>query len=529
MTLRGIRGRIVVTVIGLVALTSAVLGVAAYAYVATSLRDQQLASARELTTFNATVLAPDLLPAGANATSPATASLAASFASRGIAGTIVDFGDGNPFVSGLSAQGAIGQLSPELRRVVGAGDVGYQRLTIDGTPYLLTGARTARGPELFFLFDSTAVEDAIGQLGQALLIGGVLLVVLAALAGGFVARGLLLPVRNAARAAERIADGDLSARLASEPHDEFGLWAASFNRMAASVEDHVGELQAARSREQRFAADVSHELRTPLTALVSEAALLRDHLDALPPATRRVGELLVLDVARLRTLVDDLMEVSRFDAGAEQPSTGTFELGAFVHSVVAARLPDARVVLPDGGARIATDARRVERVLGNLLDNARVHGESRSVEVEARLERAAAAPLAGDATRDLGPSLPERLATDSALPGGTDSLPGEPATLVLAVSDRGPGVAPDQLDHLFDRFAKADPSRHLGGSGLGLAIAREHALVLGGTLATTLRPGGGMRFELRIPVTRLLPDRDTPVTDALETPIPLEPPTESVR
>jgi two-component system sensor histidine kinase MtrB len=247
--------------------------------------------------------------------------------------------------------------------------------------------------------------------------------------------------------------------------------------MAASLDRTVGELQVAQDRQRAFVAEVSHELRTPMTALVQEAGLLREHLDALPVDGRRAGELLVHDVARLRTLVDDLMEISRFDAAAEVAAPTEFDAAAFVRAVVANRLPSARLDVPTEEVRVVLDRRRLERILGNLLDNAREHGEAAAVEVTLGMD--------------------------------TD-------TLRLVVADRGPGVDEEELPNLFERFHKADPSRSRGGSGLGLAIAREHAELLGGTLTAEARPGGGLRFELRLPVTRPLPAGDEPVTERAE-------------
>lgn len=476
--IRGVRARLVLTVIGLVAATSLVLGTAAYLYVATSLRSEQLRAAVELTNFNVSVLAVERLP------DPTKEALLQShlldgFASRGIAGTIVDFGDGDPFASNLLAAGASERLSPAVRSIVASGDIGYERLDLGGQRYLVTGARRPNGgPDFYFLVDSGEVEGAIDRLGQALAAGAILLVALAAMTGGLVARRLLKPVAGASKAAEQIASGDLSARLAVASHDEFGAWAASFNRMAAALEEKVGQLQAAQARERRFVADVSHELRTPLTALVNEAALIREHVNALPPGARRAGELLVHDIGRLRTLVEDLIEISRFDASVEEIVRDDIDLTAFLRSVVAARALGARTIIPAGPERIVTDQRRLESIVGNLLDNARIHGEGREVEVEAVVRH-------------------------------DEDAPDE---LQLAVSDRGPGVDPAELPHLFERFRKADPSRHLGGSGLGLAIALEHTLLLGGSLSAALRPEGGLRFELRLPVTRPLPAGDTPVT-----------------
>jgi signal transduction histidine kinase len=252
-----------------------------------------------------------------------------------------------------------------------------------------------------------------------------------------------------------MATGDLSARLDVESGDEFGRWAASFNRMAASLEATVAELRAAEARERRFVADVSHELRTPLTALVNEASMLKEHLDDVPPGGRRVGELLVADIARLRALVDDLMEVSRFDAAAEQLQPTEFDLETFLRAVVRAHAPDAGVAIGPHAGQVVADRRRLERVIGNLLDNARVHGEGAPIEV--------AVDLTGDVR-------------------GKSEL---------------------------------------------LAIAREHSRLLGGELTAAPRTGGGMRFELRVPVTRSLPMGDGTVTGDEQAGAALEPNTET--
>jgi two-component system sensor histidine kinase MtrB len=213
-----------------------------------------------------------------------------------------------------------------------------------------------------------------------------------------------------------------------------------------------------------------------LTALVAEASILREHLDDLPAGARRTGELLVDDVGRLRTLVDELMELSRFDAEAEKVIAQPTDLVRLIRAVIEARLPgaDVELSLPDEAVSVETDPRRLERILGNLLDNAREH--------------APAAPVAV-------------------------SLETADEAITIRVDDRGPGVDPDRLDRIFERFYKADPSRHGGSSGLGLAIAAEHAALLGGELQASNRPGGGLRMELRLPVTGSLRDGDPAATD----------------
>jgi two-component system sensor histidine kinase MtrB len=367
-----------------------------------------------------------------------------------------------------------------LRDIVARGELGYAWQTVAGDPALVVGGRQATGPSLYFVFPARAVEDALAQLRLGLLAGGLLAILLALVTSGLIARGILRPVTAGARAARRIADGDLDARVPTGGPVEMARWAEDFNRMADSLQTTVTRLEEAQGQNRRFVADVTHELRTPLTALVAEASLLEGSLDGLLPDGRRAAQLLVADVRRLRTLVDDLLEISRFDAAAEQPSIQAIDLGRLVTAVVAARHPAAAVVLPAQPVVVDSDPRRLERILGNLLDNARTHAPGAAVEVSLT-------PVAGGA--------------------------------VVVVADRGPGVAPDALPHLFDRFWKADPSRGgtgAGSSGLGLAIAAEHAALLGGSLRARNRPGGGLIVALAIPVTRSLPAGDGPDTPATD-------------
>jgi two-component system sensor histidine kinase MtrB len=163
------------------------------------------------------------------------------------------------------------------------------------------------------------------------------------------------------------------------------------------------------------------------------------------------------------------MEISRFDADAERAAVQGVDLGRIITAVVAARLPEATVTLPSQPVVVETDPRRLDRILGNLLDNARAHAPGAAVEVSLT-------PISGGA--------------------------------VIVVADRGPGVRADALPHLFDRFFKADPSRTAGSSGLGLAIAAEHAALLDGSLRARNRPGGGLVVALTLPVTGSLPRGD---------------------
>jgi signal transduction histidine kinase len=260
--------------------------------------------------------------------------------------------------------------------------------------------------------------------------------------------------------------------------DEFGVWAEQFNRMADSLEDTIVRLESAQAQNRRFVADVAHELRTPVAALVAEASLMRDHLDAFPPEARRAGELVVHDIGRMRALVEDLMELSRFDAAGEEVRVQPIDIGRLIRDTAATRHRDAVLELPDDRVVIETDPRRLERIIGNLLDNAREHAPGALVVVRLR--------AAADEIR-------------------------------IAVLDRGPGVPPDRLDRIFERFFMADPSRR-GGSGLGLAIAAEHAALLGGGLRARNREGGGLEIEVSLPVTERLPDGDARATGRSDAP-----------
>lgn len=474
----GIRGRLLFVVVGLVTLTSASLGVGAYAYVATSLREQALEDARTQTNFNVAVLADEALSRSPTREDVLAGGILDAFELRGATGAAVDLGDGDPIVSGFVVTSVLAAASPELPGIVASGSIGYERVVVGGRPYLVTGARRpGGGPDFYFVFDAAGVEDAIARLGQALLIGGLILAVIAVLSARAVAARILRPVAAASQAAGRMAVGELATRLEIDSDDEFGTLATSFNRMAASLDATVSELRAAEARQRRFVADVSHELRTPLSALVQEAAVLRDHVERMPPEARRAAELLAGDVARLRGLVDELMELSRFDADAERMELEEVDLARLVRAVVAGRAPGAMLDLPSSPARVVTDRRRIERILVNLLDNAQDHAGGAGVSVT----------LSTDAT-----------------------------VFRLAVADRGPGVPEAELANLFARFHKADASRHEGGSGLGLALVQEHAELLGGTVSASLRGGGGLRVEVVVPVTQPLPERDGPVIPDLD-------------
>jgi two-component system, OmpR family, sensor histidine kinase MtrB len=470
----GIRARVALTIVALVAVTVTAIGIGVYAFVDASLRNRLIEDTRQQVDYNLSVLLPGADPQPTDLDTFKASGLPDAFFLRGSARVLADFGDGVPYEpEGMT--GALAQVSPNLRAIVKGGQIGYAWQDLGGKPVLMVGGQQGGPPELYFVYDALPVEDALSQLRFGLVAAGLVAVAVALLVAGIIARWLLRPVAEAGTAARRIATGDLSARVPERGSDEVGRWAADFNRMADSLEGTVARLETAQQQNRAFVADVAHELRTPLTALVAEASLIEGRLDEMPPDARRAAELLVRDVRRLRGLVDDLMEVSRFDADAERPTVEPVDLGRVVTGAVASRLPEAAVTLPATPLVVDTDPRRLDRILGNLLDNARDHA----------------------------PGSPVEVALTSAQEGA-----------LVVVADRGPGVPADALPHLFDRFYKADPSRAGGSSGLGLAIAAEHAALLGGTLRARPRPGGGMVFALTLPVTGSLPQGDPADTTA---------------
>jgi signal transduction histidine kinase len=368
-------------------------------------------------------------------------------------------------------------LPQDLQRLVRSGQLAFERSTFQGIPYVIVGSRpSGSNVELYFFYKEDGLERDLTQLRNVLLAGWVAVIVLAALIGSVLARRTLEPVAKASQAARSMAEGMLQTRLPVEAEDEFGAWAASFNEMAEALEAKINALSQAQARERRFTSDVAHELRTPLTALVGEASLLRDQLDRIPEDARRPAELLIHDVARLRRLVEELMEISRFDAGSESVTAEPVDLAALVQATIRTRGWERRVGVRSQETVVDSDRRRLERIVANLVGNALEHGGP-NVQV-----------LVGRSAGDV----------------------------FVEVSDDGPGIDPEHLPRLFDRFYKADRSRSGRGSGLGLAIAMENAHLLGAEIDVWSEPGLGSRFRLVLPVTEPLRAGEPTVTPAPE-------------
>ncbi len=408
-------------VVGVVTVGAVALAALAFALVSTSLRAEVLDRAVEEARFTVGVLAVERLGHRVRPGDIEASGLADDLRRRDI-DAYVDVGGTDDFVSGLDVPVGPEVVSAETAELLAQGNVAAQWIETREVPYLVVAARLPSGGADFYLFtEVTDVERALDQLRLVLFGASLVVVLLGGVAGWRVAH------------------------------------------QAGSLADTIDQLTAARDRERRFVADVSHELRTPVTALVHEAAELASGIEHLPVEQRRVVELLEEDVRRLRDLVEELLELSRLDAADDHVELDLrdVEVERFLHAVVERRLPGAEVWAP-GGLTVRTDRRRLERIVANLVDNARTHGEGRDVILRAEMA---------------GP------------------------TLVIEVADRGPGVPDAQLQRIFDRFAKGDTARAGVGSGLGLAIAREHARVLRAALNARNRPEGGLAVEVRVPVT----------------------------
>ena len=305
---------------------------------------------------------------------------------------------------------------------------------------------------------------------------------LALIAGVAVAasRRVLEPVRRLAQAAQRMSSGDLSVRIEPKGRDELARLVTSFNEMAAALEDKVGELQRMEAQARRFASDVSHELRTPLTAMTAVTDVLGGD-EGLTGDAAAAGRLVRQEVLHLNRLVEDLIEISRFDAGTAQLVTDDTDVATAVSGCLRARgWTDVTTELP-AGLTVRLDRRRFDVIIANLVGNALRHG-SPPVEVTASIQPNG--------------------------PGGTQ--------LAVEVRDHGPGLPAAAIPQVFDRFYKADTARARSeGSGLGLAIAWENARLHGGHIEAGNHPGGGAVFTVGLPL-----NGDRPVSEMVPQAVP---------
>ncbi|GAB7044266.1 MULTISPECIES: HAMP domain-containing sensor histidine kinase [Catenuloplanes] len=456
----GLRGRFLaafvsVTVLGAVAATWASVTSASAALVTAAQEQFTVAVAGQIAAVAPELLHPpdqaslDRLRAAVGADT-----LVTYHALRSAAGTITELD-----------LGAVRAAVRAERRLVAQRTVtaGRPELLI-GTPVLVTavdGTRTPSGIEVYTVRDLGPVDRRIDGLvrsaGRTAALALPLSVLLALAAAGSVLR----PVRRLRDTARRLAAGDLGARATPRGRDELTDLTVTVNEMAASLQASMERTHRMRAEARRFAADVSHELRTPLATLTAVVDVLEATTRDLEPDARESAQMAITEVGRLTRLVEDLVEVSRFDAGTARLRLEDADLGETVRDCLRARGWTAAVDLsaPDR-VRARLDHRRVDVIVANLVGNALRHGRP---------------PVRIRVTADAGHAL-------------------------LSVADAGPGLPADVLPHLFERFWKRDPARtRTPGSGLGLALARENARLHGGDL-TAADTGAGALFTLRLPL-----------------------------
>ncbi|MEU2309522.1 MtrAB system histidine kinase MtrB [Streptomyces misionensis] len=359
----------------------------------------------------------------------------------------------------------------------------------DSQPALVIGKQVndpnGRPYELYYLFPLTQEEKSLSLVKGTLATAGLFVVVLLGAIAWLVVRQVVTPVRMAAGIAERLSAGRLQERMKVTGEDDIARLGEAFNKMAQNLQGKIQQLEDLSRMQRRFVSDVSHELRTPLTTVRMAADVIHEAREDFDPVTARSAELLADQLDRFESLLADLLEISRFDAGAAALEAEPIDLREVVRRVVGGAEPLAerkgtriRVVGDQQPVVAEADARRVERVLRNLVVNAVEHGEGKDVVVK------------------------------MAAAGGA---------VAVAVRDYGVGLKPGEATRVFSRFWRADPARArtTGGTGLGLSIALEDARLHGGWLQAWGEPGGGSQFRLTLPRTADEPLRGSP--------IPLEP------
>lgn len=335
-----------------------------------------------------------------------------------------------------------------------------------GAPIYLSGIGQY---ELYQLFPLSQEIETLALTSSSIAWSGLVMIVALIVITLFLTRQIIGPIRQAAESAERLRSGRLTERLAVRGEDELARLADSFNQMAVSLQEQIRQLERVSKVQQRFVSDVSHELRTPLTTIRMASELLYASSDDFDPSTARAVELLQQQSERFENLLNDLLEISRIDAGTAKVELEEIHLLDLVErvldslSAVIEKLDiDLELMGLEEVGIIHCDVRRTERIVRNLISNAIEHAQGQLVVIAA----------------------------------GSNNQ-----SIALSVRDYGVGLQPGESSLVFNRFWRADPSRQrtLGGTGLGLAISLEDARVQGGWLDADGVPQGGAHFRLTLP------------------------------
>src|SRR5450759_2165422 len=380
----------------------------------------------------------------------------------------------------LSSDVGLPSVPASLRAAIAA-DPSHQQVQIisislaDGAtvPAAIVGSRVtlpaAGRYELYFVFPLQREQQTLLVVSRTFTLGGIALVLLLGGVAYVVTRIVVDPVRRAAVVAERLSSGRLHERMRAHGEDDIARLGKAFNAMADSLQKQIRQLEDLSRVQQRFVSDVSHELRTPLTTIRMAGDLIHDSRVDFDPSVARSAELLHNEIDRFESLLTDLLEISRFDAGAAVLDLEATDLRhtteRAIESVAAlAALRGSRLeVIPTEGPCVAEiDPRRVERILRNLLVNAIEHGEGRPVTIRLGVNQTAVA---------------------------------------VSVRDSGVGLRPGEAGLVFTRFWRADPARARtsGGTGLGLAISHDEARLHEGWVQAWGEPGMGSCFRLTLP------------------------------
>ncbi|WP_461190400.1 MtrAB system histidine kinase MtrB [Arthrobacter sp. Z4-13] len=381
--------------------------------------------------------------------------------------------------SRASDQLTVSVIPPELRKSVQeSGKDQYWASTVipvgtEDRPGIAVGNKvTFNGTvyELYLIYDLNTAQQTLDEIQSVLWAGGAVLVLMIGAIAWYVTRNVVSPVSHAAMVSEKLAAGQLQERMVVRGEDEVARLGASFNHMAASLQEQITQLATLSQMQQRFVSDVSHELRTPLTTVRMAAEVLYDAREDFDPINKRSAELLYNQVERFQSLLSDLLEISRFDAGVATLDAEPEDILQVVGHVIEGAAPVAaeygsEIILsaPPGAVIAEMDARRLDRILRNLILNAVEHGEGKPVRVTVAASRTAVG---------------------------------------IAVRDYGIGMAPAEAARVFDRFWRADPARArtTGGSGLGLSIAMEDTKLHNGWLQAWGKKGSGANFRLTLPL-----------------------------
>jgi len=362
-------------------------------------------------------------------------------------------------------------LSPEL----GRGDIpavltsrvtnglpGQLRTVIAGQPQLVIGVPLPAFEAAYYeVVDLAGVADTLGSIRIILLSAGAATTLLGAIIGWWASRRMLRPLRRVRSAAEAIAGGKLETRLERQADPDLDALADSFNGMASALEARI-------ERDARFASEVSHELRSPLMTLTTTVGVLEARREQFSERSRTALDLLSQDLDRFSRMVEDLLEISRFDAGAVSLELSEIDVQSFLKaSLRLAHLEEIPIqnTYPDKKIRLYVDKRRLSRVMSNLLLNATNHGGG-----------------ATGITVDTNENF-----------------------VWIGIEDEGPGIPLSERDHVFDRFSRGSSAGRRGvdtGTGLGLSLVWEDVRLHHGRIWVEDRRDQkpGARFVIEIPI-----------------------------